>query len=196
MTVLTTNAAGVALTKTSEGLRLTAYQDITGGWTIGYGHAGGVTPGETITQTEADQLFAQDLGCFETGVAALLTSAPSSNEFSAMVCLAYNIGLGRSSTSDAPGSGFRSSSVLKDHNDGNKAAAADAFLLWDKAHVNGILVEVAALKIRRTAERLLYLMPDASIPPPPTEVVLFSGTDASGKTVQIIERISPLLPTV
>lgn len=37
---------GLALTRRFEGLRLDAYQDCAGVWTIGYGHTGAdVTPG-------------------------------------------------------------------------------------------------------------------------------------------------------
>ncbi len=45
---------GLALIKRFEGLRLTAYQDSVGVWTIGYGHTSGVSEGQTITQTQAD----------------------------------------------------------------------------------------------------------------------------------------------
>lgn len=43
----TINAAGLALIKQYEGLRLTAYQDSVGIWTIGYGHTGKVD-GEAV----------------------------------------------------------------------------------------------------------------------------------------------------
>ena len=38
------NAAGLALVRAYEGLRLEAYQDGAGIWTIGYGHTEGVRP--------------------------------------------------------------------------------------------------------------------------------------------------------
>jgi lysozyme len=40
------------------------------------------------------------------------------------------------------------------------ANAADAFLLWDKATVDGQLVVVQGLLNRRQAEKTLYLTPD------------------------------------
>ena len=53
---------GQTLIKKFEGLRLTAYQDMVGVWTIGYGHTGpDVKPGLTITQQQADQLLINDL---------------------------------------------------------------------------------------------------------------------------------------
>lgn len=45
--------AGLSMTKAFEGLRLIAYQDVAGVWTIGYGSTFPVvTPGETITEQE------------------------------------------------------------------------------------------------------------------------------------------------
>lgn len=171
------NGSGLVLIKKSEGLRLTAYLDPSGAWTIGYGHSIGVAEGEQITNAQADALLAQDLATFERGVGALAQD-PSSNEFSAMVSLAFNIGLGA----------FDCSTVLRQHNAGDKPAAAEAFLLWNKAHVDGQLVELPGLTTRREAERQLYLMPDAPPLPPPTETVLFSGSDKGGKPVDIILR--------
>jgi lysozyme len=46
--------------KRDEGLRLDAYRDTRGVWTIGYGHAG-VAPGTTWTLDEADAQLAVDI---------------------------------------------------------------------------------------------------------------------------------------
>lgn len=172
----TINAAGVSIIKDGEGLVLTATPDPTGVLTIGYGHTVGVYAGETITEAQAQQLLAQDLLLFEASVSSVAQS-PSSNEFSAMVSLAYNIG----------SAAFRSSTVLKDHNAGNKQGAAAAFLLWDKAHVNGQLVELPGLLKRRQEESALYLTPDAPPAPLPTDTTLATFETTSG-TVHIIER--------
>lgn len=137
----------VQLVERDEGDRLTAYPDpATHGdpWTIGYGHTGpDVTPGLTITQDQAVLLLRSDLDKFEEGVKEKLTGDTSDNQFSAMVSLAYNVGLGN----------FRSSSVLRFHNEGQYAQAADAFLLWDKAAGQ----VMAGLLRRRHQERELYL---------------------------------------
>jgi len=53
-----------ALVAESEGLRLTAYQDTRGYWTIGYGHLLPQTQdwhGHTITAEEADNLLTEDM---------------------------------------------------------------------------------------------------------------------------------------
>jgi lysozyme len=142
------NDAGLTLIKNAEGLRLTAYQDVAGIWTIGYGHTGGVTPGETITQAQADQFLVADLQTAEAAVQADAGNAPTTdNQFGAMVSLCYNIGSGA----------FRTSTVLKQHIQGNTQAAADAFLLWDKSTIDGKLQVVQGLLNRRKAEQALYL---------------------------------------
>ena len=141
------NPAGLALIQQWEGLALTAYRDIAGVWTIGWGHTGGVYKGQVITQTEALQLLMGDLAGFEAFVAAHTDpAATSDNQFAAMVSLAYNIGTG----------GFLGSTVLRDHKAGDFQGAAAAFLLWDKAHVDGQLVVVRGLLNRRIAEAALY----------------------------------------
>ena len=54
--------AGVDLIKQFEGLRLTAYQDSVGVWTVGYGSTGEhVEPYMKITEAQAEQLLKDDL---------------------------------------------------------------------------------------------------------------------------------------
>jgi hypothetical protein len=51
------STTGLAMTKGFEGLELTAYRDVAGILTIGYGHTGpDVIPGKTITEDEATAL--------------------------------------------------------------------------------------------------------------------------------------------
>jgi lysozyme len=146
-----TNAAGYALIEQWEAVKLTAYRDIAGVWTIGYGHTGGVQKGQVISSDQAYQLLCADLRVFEDFVDARCGDAPTTdNQFAAMVSLAFNIGNG----------GFQGSTVLRQHKDGNYGAAAGAFLLWDKAHVNGQLMVVKGLLNRRMAEQNLYLSVD------------------------------------
>ena|SRR6266851_5728607 len=142
-----TNEAALELIKRNEGCSLRAYFDPVGVLTIGYGHTGKyVTPGQVITQEEAEDLLRLDLRHFEYGVDDALGDA-TDNQFGAMVSLAYNIGLGA----------FRRSTVLRDHNAGKFAEAAEAFLMWNKA--DGKVLP--GLVRRRYEERALYLTPDA-----------------------------------
>lgn len=142
-----TNAAGIALIKKYEGLRLEAYPDpATGGepWTIGYGHTGPeVVPGLIITREEAESLLARDLIKREIGVESMVRAETSANQFSALVSLAYNIGL----------SAMRTSTLVRKLNQGDYAGAADQFLRWDKG--NGQRMD--GLTKRRRAERTLFL---------------------------------------
>ena len=47
--------------------------------------------------------------------------------------------------------------MLRNFNAGNISAAADAFLMWDKGHVDGQAVEIPGLLKRRQAERAIFL---------------------------------------
>ena len=141
-----TGPAGRELIQRNEGLRLDAYQDSVGVWTIGYGHTGPeVVPGLRITQEQADQWFAERLADeFEPGVEAAIGDAPTTQaQFDAMVSLAYNIGI----------VAFARSSVAASHRRGDNAKAADDFLMWNKA--GGQVL--AGLVRRRGEERKLYL---------------------------------------
>src|SRR5687768_1098720 len=116
------NAKGLELVKRFEGLRLEAYRCPAGVLTIGFGSTGPhVKQGMVITPGEAERLLVKDLSRFGTGVEAMVTGVPTSeDEFSAMVSLAFNIGLGA----------FATSTLLKRHKAGNKVGAANAFMSW------------------------------------------------------------------
>lgn len=90
------NAAGRALLKSFEKCVLTAYQDQGGIYTIGWGHANSptfpVTEGMTITQAQADALLEKDLETFYV-LDHYLTEQCNDNQYSALICLAYNVGL-------------------------------------------------------------------------------------------------------
>jgi lysozyme len=138
------NAAGLKLIKDFEGCKLMAYKDIVGVLTIGYGSTGAhVTPGLKISQVEADALLIKDLRRFEDGVEKLVTCELTGNQFSALVCFSFNVGLGS----------LKSSTMLKLVNSGDFKGAAEQFLRWNKAQGKVI----AGLTRRRTAERDLFL---------------------------------------
>lgn len=139
------NRAGRELIKAFEGCKLDAYRCPAGVATVGYGHTGpDVRIPMTITQERAEELLDNDLRRFEVGVEALVGNATTDdNQFSALVSLAFNIGLGRLATS----------TVLKRHKAGNRIGAANAILMWNKA--GGKVL--AGLMRRREAERRLYL---------------------------------------
>jgi GH24 family phage-related lysozyme (muramidase) len=137
------NEAGLTLIESFEGLKLTAYRDQGGTWTIGYGHTP-ASAGETETATQALSNLMYDLMWAEAHVTNDIGSAPTTaNQFSAMVSFTFNEGV----------TAFAGSSVLRNHRAGNFQAAANAFLFWvlvDGKRSNG-------LTRRRNAERALYL---------------------------------------
>lgn len=138
------NDDGLELIKQFESCRLEAYQDIVGILTIGFGHTGtDVTPGMEIDRTTAEAILCEDLDKFERGVEKRLKVKVNSNEFSALVCLAFNIGLGN----------FGSSTLLKLLNSGDFSGAAGQFERWSKAGGQTI----SGLVRRRKAERDLFL---------------------------------------
>lgn len=145
------NAAGLAIIKESEGHNLTPYQD-GGHWYVGYGHAVD-GPGAAISAEEAERLLQQDLAVCETKVDEAVKPAASSNEFSAMVSLCYNIGW----------QNFAASSVVTKFNGADRQGAADAFLLFTKATIDGVRQELPRLRARREKERALFLTPDAPV---------------------------------
>lgn len=140
---------GLTLLKEFEGCILKSYKCPAGIWTIGYGSTGPhVKPGMTITKREAEALLIEDLSRFERAVLkAVAPIKPEQEEFDAMVSLAFNIGI----------AGFSKSSVVRNYKKGDRAAAANAFGMWNKARVNGKLTVLKGLTRRRAAEKDLFL---------------------------------------
>lgn len=127
-----------------EGLRLDAYQDSGGVWTIGYGHTGrDVTPGLRITREEAEELLAQDLAWAQQVVASTVRVPLTGGQDAALTSLIYNIGAGA----------WQKSTALRRLNVGDYAGAADALTWWNKA--GGKVV--GGLVRRREAERAMFM---------------------------------------
>lgn len=135
----------VLLLKCFEGCRLTAYRDIVGVWTIGYGETLGVHEGMVWTQQQADDRLRQRAGAFllKTLKACPQLHLESGHRVVACACLAYNIGTGA----------FGVSSVCRNTKRREYLSAANSFLLWNKA--GGKVVR--GLTLRRQRERATYL---------------------------------------
>lgn len=129
---------GFHLTEGFESCRLTAYQDSAGVWTIGWGHTRGVQPGDTCTQAQADAWLQEDIQWAVAAVNRLVTAAVNQNQFDAMVDFVFNAGEGN----------FAKSTLLRDVNAGDMAAADTEFARWDMA--GG--AHLAGLARRRAAE--------------------------------------------
>ncbi|MDA0674567.1 MAG: lysozyme, partial [Cyanobacteria bacterium] len=134
-----------------EGRRLDAYQDSVGVWTIGYGHTSmagppEVTPGMRITEDQAEEILKRDLRKFEQGIRDRVSVTLNSNQFSALVSFAFNVGLGA----------FQNSTMRRLLNSGDYTGAANEFPRWVKA--GGRTLQ--GLVRRRNAERALFLSQD------------------------------------
>ena len=141
------NETGLNLIKQWEGLRLDAYQDVAGVWTIGYGHTRTVTPGMRITEQRAEELLTEfDLPEFEKAVSEAVTVELTDNQFAALVSFTYNVGIGA----------LQRSSLLKKLNAGDYDAVPFELAKWNKARVNGKLTPVRGLTNRRAAEAGLW----------------------------------------
>jgi lysozyme len=131
-----------------EGCKLQSYQDIVGIWTIGYGATGpNIKKGLAWTQEQADEDLLSRVKIFALQIDSVLKVPLTKNQAAAMISLAYNIGA----------NALSKSTVMKKTNLKDFKAAADAFLLWNKARVDGKLVPVQGLTNRREDERLLFL---------------------------------------
>ena len=170
--------AGISAIKRHEGLRLHAYQDSAGVWTIGHGHTGNVQPGQHISEAEAEQLLRDDLAQAEAAVNNGVRVPVTQEQYDAMVSLAFNIG----------GSAFGKSTLLQKLNEGDIHAAANEFLRWDKITVNGAKEVLPGLTSRRRAERAMFLTTPAQ-PGDPTQYSQEAG-------MPIPALVTALLPSV
>lgn len=134
---------GLNLIKHVEGLSLQAYQCSAGVWTIGYGHASGVSPGDIIDEAQADIFLRQDVAASESTVMRFVTVALSQHQFDALVSFVFNLGSGN----------FAASTLLKRLNAGDYSGAAEEFPRW--VHAGG--KPLSGLVRRREAERKLFM---------------------------------------
>lgn len=153
-----TSEKGRQLIKEFEGEILKVYLDPIGLPTLGVGHLltqaekAKYPVGTVISKELSDEFLQKDLERFEKLVSELAPLA-TQNQFDAMVSLAFNIGEGKFNPRTKTYNGFRGSSVLRYHNRKDHPAAADSFLLWNKA--GGKVIK--GLIRRRKAEKELYL---------------------------------------
>lgn len=136
-----TNDAGLGIIKEFEGLRLEAYQDTGGVWTIGYGHTKTAKPGMIVTEEEAERLLKIDLAEAEEGVRRAIKVPITEDQFSALASFVFNIGIGQ----------FTRSTLRKKINN-NDVTASQEFDRW--IYDNGRILN--GLIRRRKAERSLY----------------------------------------
>lgn len=141
-TAKTTASAGLTMIKDFESLRLNAYDDGVGVWTIGYGtikYPNGVRvkKGDVCTIAQAESYLSNDLKTFENAINKLVKVPLTQNQFDAIASLVYNIGE----------TNFSTSTLLKKLNAGDYTGASNEFPRWNRGGgkvLNGL--------VRRRAE--------------------------------------------
>ena len=142
------NNAGYDLIKNFEGLKLSAYQDSAGIWTIGYGNIhyedfSKVKKGDKISLQRAEEVFKFFADRFARQVDAIITSCLNQNQFNAVVSFAYNVGIGA----------LQKSTILKKINKNPHDPTITAeFLKW----INSGGRPIEGLKNRRKKEAALH----------------------------------------
>lgn len=132
---------GLKLIEQFEGLRLKAYKDAVGIWTIGYGHTRGVAAGQTITKARAEEFLRSDCATAEAAVMKYYSTYKwNQNQFDALVSFAFNVG----NIDQLTAKGTRSIAVI-----------AQKMLLYNKAGGKAL----AGLTKRRQAEAKLFTTP-------------------------------------
>lgn len=151
MKVTKINQEGIDLIKKYEGLKLAAYLCPANVWTVGYGttrypNGQRVKQGDKCTQAQAEEYLKHDLIQFELSVDALCRDDINSNQFSALVSFAYNLGA----------TNLRNSTLLRKVNANLSDPTIKAeFLKWNRA--NGRVLR--GLTLRREDEAKLYFKP-------------------------------------
>lgn len=145
---LTLTGAGMSLIQKAEGYSAVPYICAAGVATIGWGSTIDAA-GKPITldhpkiaTDHAQMLFDRDLALFGRGVRRLIKKPINNNQYSALVSLSYNIGLGN----------LQASTLLRKLNRGDYNGCAGEFWKWRKG--GGRILQ--GLVIRRERERLLF----------------------------------------
>lgn len=138
--------ASANLIRQFEGLRLTAYWDVSR-WSIGYGTKS--FEGETITLEEAERRLNEEIVRLFDAISKKCTEC-TTNHLASLISFAYNVGLG----------GLFRSSLFRYTLAGEHERAAGEFEKW----VNAGGEKLEGLKKRREKERRVYLGQAIEIP--------------------------------
>ena len=141
------------LIKEFEGFESQAYIDTDGTPVIGYGLSRvsrrSVELGDRISVARANTILNKQMQQIQQELDRAITVKLSDRQLSAVASLAFNVGVGQ----------IQQSTLVKKINSGDYIGAANEFLRWDKADVDGRLVQLPGLTRRRQAERQLFLEP-------------------------------------
>ena len=134
-----TSEAGLQKIKGREALRLVAYQDSVGVWTLGYGETRGVKKGDVCTPAQADQWLRARVCLIDFDLNRRIKAVLSQTQFDSLADFEYNLGQ----------NAFDSSTLLRLLNAGDYAGAAAQFPRW--CHAGDQVL--AGLLQRRLAEQ-------------------------------------------
>ncbi len=138
---------GKAFITKCEDCKLNRYRDSADLWTIGVGHliTGQEQPpiGETITTDRSNELLTEDTQHAVNAINQTVKATLAQYEFDALTSLVFNIGT----------EAFKTSTLLKELNQGNKIQAAEQFKVW--IYAGGKVMP--GLKNRRQKEYDLFM---------------------------------------
>jgi lysozyme len=141
----------INLIKEYEGFKDYAYIDTDGTPVIGYGlsRIGGIPVqiGDRISSTQADAALNSHLQEIHRELHKVIKVDLSDRQLSALASISFNVGI----------DSIKSSTLVAKINAKDYPGAADEFLRWDKANLQGTLVQMPGLTRRRVAERQLFL---------------------------------------
>lgn len=133
-----------------EGLKLKAYKDSVGIWTVGFGNifnldtGNPIKEGDEISLETAERWLKIEVDNLQAKMRKVITVPLNDNQWTALTSLAYNIGFGA----------FKRSTLLRLLNAGaSKEEVAKQMLRWNKAGGK----EIKGLTNRRKAESNLFL---------------------------------------
>jgi lysozyme len=135
-----------------------AYKDEEGVWTIGWGSIRWdmktpVKSGDTITLDEADRQLLKEVQRIEDAITSSVKVPLTSNQFSSLCSLFYNIGIGW-----CTGVGHAQATFIKNLNKGKYDLVPNGILQFTRGAVSGS--HYSGLANRRRSEVKLWLTPD------------------------------------
>ncbi|MFM2314201.1 MAG: hypothetical protein RLZZ04_3477 [Cyanobacteriota bacterium] len=141
----------INLIKEFEGFKDYAYIDTDGTPVIGYGlsRIGGIPVqiGDRISSDQADAALKAHLQEIHRELDKIIKVELSDRQLSALASISFNVGVDN----------IRSSTLVQKINAKDYTGAADEFMRWDKANLQGAFVQMPGLTRRRSAERQLFL---------------------------------------
>lgn len=158
---------GLAFIRSHEGLRLKAYQDPVGVWTIGYGHTSAagapkVKKGDVITAEQAESILKADVDRVTEQIRAVTPGFDDLPQgvFDAIVSFVFNVGIQTYHTGGRPGS---RGTVWRGVVAKSPGAIAKGLLLYNKA--GGKVLPGLVKRRAQEADMVLDAVETAPLPP-------------------------------